>query len=294
MFSSNSRYILPLVLAIIAGLFGCHSSPQFDGGRSFEHLLAQTAMGPRNPGSPGHAACRAYLVEELSRLADTVLVQDFTLDGFPGGLANIVGRYNAESADRILLAAHWDTRPWADLDPDTSNRSKAILGANDGASGVAVLLEVARVLSQKRPHRGVDIVFFDVEDSGDAGRPETFCLGSVYYAAHMPKPKPMFGILVDMIGDRELDIYIERNSLAGAPHVVDLVWEHAKESKSFHRFPMYSVHDDHLSLLSVGIPCVALIDFDYPYWHTVEDTPDKCSAKSLKEVGDVLLSIAYR
>jgi glutaminyl-peptide cyclotransferase len=294
MFFSSSRYVFALVLALAAGFFGCHTSSKFDGDRSFEYLLAQTAMGPRNPGTPGHAACKAYLLKELSRVADTVLVQDFALEGFPPGLANIIGRYNPESPDRMLLSAHWDTRPWADLDPDTSNRSKAILGANDGASGVAVLLEVARVLSEKRPKRGVDIVFFDAEDSGDAGKPETFCLGSAYYAAHMVRPKPLYGILVDMIGDRDLDIYIERNSFSGAPHVIDLVWEHAKTSESFHRSVKYSVYDDHINLLNAGIPCVVLIDFDYPYWHTMEDTPDKCSAKSLKDVGDVLLSIAYR
>lgn len=251
-------------------------------------------MGPRNPGSEGHGACRDFMIETLSELADTVLVQDFELVGFPGTLTNIIGRFNPKSQVRVLLCAHWDTRPWADLDPDTLNRSKPILGANDGASGVAVLLELARVLSVKKPKRGVDIVLFDAEDSGDAGSPVTFCRGSAYFAENLPIPKPRYGILLDMIGDSDLEIYVERNSLAGARHVVDLIWESAREHDTFRREPKYTVYDDHVNLINIGIPCAVIIDFDYPYWHTLEDTPDKCSPRSLWTVGTVLTALVYR
>jgi len=273
---------------------GCASPYSFDGGNAFEYLLTQTRMGPRNPGSKGHSDCRNYLIGELSRLADTVLVQDFELPGFPGKLTNIIGRFDPVSESRLLLCAHWDTRPWSDLDPDTTARSKPIHGANDGASGVAVLLELARVLHRKRPERGVDIVFFDAEDSGLEGEPATFCRGSAYFARHIPSPVPRYGVLVDMVGDRDLDIYIEKNSLARAPHVVNLIWESARGDSAFHRAPKHAVYDDHMSLVDVGIPCAVIIDFDYPYWHTQGDTPDKCSPKSLLAVGQVLTRLVYR
>jgi Zn-dependent M28 family amino/carboxypeptidase len=282
------------VLVFFICLSGCSSTPQFDGDSAFAQLHTQVAMGPRNPGSEGHAACRAYLIRELSQWADTVLAQDFELADLPGTLTNIVGRFNPDQEARLLLCAHWDTRPWADLDPDSANWAKPIPGANDGASGVAVLLELARILHRKRPKRGVDIVFFDAEDSGTSGNPTTFCRGSAYFADHIPAPRPRYGILVDMVGDRDLDIYMEQNSLARAPHVVELIWQYAAGSSSFHRTLRHSVYDDHMSLADAGIPCALIIDFDYPYWHTLDDTPDKCSPKSLHAVGEVLTKLVYR
>jgi len=251
-------------------------------------------MGPRNPGSKGHSDCRTFLVRELSRLADTLIVQDFSVEGVPGVMSNIIARFKPEAEKRIVLCSHWDTRPWADLDPDPKNRSTPIVGANDGASGVAVLLELAGILSSAPPGKGVDIVLFDGEDSGEAGRPHSFCLGSGYYVKHMVVPRPLYGILVDMIGDSNLDIYVEQYSMALAPQVVGLILESARGSSSFHSSVRHSIHDDHLSLIESGIPCAAIIDFDYEHWHTLQDTPDKCSARSLKTVGDVLLRMVYR
>ncbi|MFQ5906679.1 MAG: M28 family peptidase, partial [bacterium] len=138
------------------------------------------------------------------------------------------------------------------------------------------------------------IVLFDGEDSGEAGRVHSFCLGSAYYVEHMVTPKPTYGVLVDMVGDSNLDIYIEQNSMALAPRVVELILQSAQGSSSFHTSVRHSIHDDHMNLIESGIPCAAIIDFDYQYWHTLQDTPEKCSARSLKTVGEVLLRIAYR
>jgi len=282
MFCSSSSSLMRLLAVILLGLIGCSPAPKFNGRQAYKYLLAQTAMGARNPGSEGHAACRAYLIEELSRLADTLIVQDFEAEYLPYRLTNLIARFNPQVVNRMVLCAHWDTRPWADLDPDPANRTTPISGANDGASGVAVLLELARVISRNATQKGVDIVLFDGEDSGEPGRPETFCLGSAYYVKHILRPKPVYGVLVDMVGDEDLDIYVEGNSMERARYVVDLILNYAQGNASFHRYLKHSVHD------------ALIIDFDYPYWHTLEDTHDKCSSLSLKAVGDVLLRMVYR
>jgi len=210
-------------------------------------------------------------------------------------LYNIVASFGQQGR-RILLAAHWDTRPWADRDPNPKNRNRPIIGANDGASGVAVLLEIAHHLKAQPPQVGVDIVLFDGEDSGREGHDDEFLQGSRYFAAHKsPDYVPEFGIVVDMVGDRELTLYIEQNSFRYARQVVDRVWRKAEELgiTEFIRDARYQVVDDHLPLLEVGIPCIDVIDFEYPYWHTLEDTPDKCSPESLEKVGQVLLHVIY-
>ncbi|MDQ7051613.1 MAG: M28 family peptidase [candidate division KSB1 bacterium] len=194
------------------------------------------------------------------------------------------------------MAAHWDSRPWADQDPDSANHNKPVPGANDGASGVAVLLEIARVLKQNPPPVGVDIVLFDGEDLGSEGYPDTYAAGAQYFAQKKSVHyAPYLGILLDMIGDRELQIYREANSVRYAPAVVDLVWNYAARLgiSNFYNPVRHEVFDDHVPLLNVGIPCIDLIDFDYPYWHTVHDTPDKCSPESLEKVGRVVLAVIY-
>ena len=156
-------------------------------------------------------------------------------------------------------------------------------------------LEVARQIQMAEPRYGVDIILFDGEDCGQTGETE-FALGARYFAANKDKNyRPAFGILLDMVGDSDLQIYQEHNSLQYAPQVVNRVWDKAAELglPSFHAEPRYQVTDDHLPLLEAGIPCIDLIDFDYPYWHTSEDTPEKCSAESLAEVGRLLLALIY-
>jgi Zn-dependent M28 family amino/carboxypeptidase len=195
-----------------------------------------------------------------------------------------------------MFGAHWDSRAAADLDPDPSRRTQPVPGANDGASGVAVLLELAEALHRQPPAVGVELVFFDGEDQGEATRPEQFCLGSRYYARHLAPPRPVAVFVADMVGDRDLCIYPERNSLAHAANLVALVSEGARRTGAhgFHGEPRHTLFDDHVPFLEQGIPAVDVIDFDYAYWHTTADTPDKVSAQSLAEVSRVLLWVVYR
>ena len=189
-----------------------------------------------------------------------------------------------------------DTRPWADNDPNPAHHQTPILGANDGASGVAVLLEIAAHLKNNPPPVGVDIVLFDGEDSGTSGDNASWCKGSDYFAKHLFfSQKYSAAILLDMIGDADLEIPVEQHSKLYAPQIVSRVWNLA-ERLGIHQFTKkegMAVIDDHVPLLRAGIPAIDLIDFDYPYWHTIEDTPDKCSAESLEAVGSVLMEFIY-
>jgi Zn-dependent M28 family amino/carboxypeptidase len=212
---------------------------------------------------------------------------------YPG--TNIIASFG-DQTERILLCAHWDTRAYADRDPDEKNHKTPILGAHDGASGVAVLLEVARVMKENPPPRGVDIVLFDGEDAGIEGQDETWCQGSRFFAQNKRfNYNPVYGILIDMVGDRDLNLPYEQYSYRFAPDLVKRIWGKAQDLglSAFDFVPGYEVVDDHRELLRVGIPCVVIIDFDYPYWHTLEDTVDKCSPESLGIVGTLLLHLIY-
>lgn len=282
-----------------------HVIPRFDGDRAFEYLKKQTEFGARVPNTQAHQRCAAFLQDELRTFADTVIVQPFTHRAYDGShlyLSNIIASWNLNVRRRILLCAHWDSRPYADLDPNPANRSKPVPGANDGASGVAVLLEIARHLKSQPPSIGVDIVFFDGEDYGRASDLDNFCLGSKYFARRRPSHiNPEFGILLDMVGDAQLEIPKERNSVDLAPDIVQLVWSVARDigSTAFIDAVGDAVYDDHIPLNQAGIKTINIIDFAYPdrshrYWHTLDDTPDKCSPESLEEVGSVLLHVLYR
>jgi glutaminyl-peptide cyclotransferase len=291
--------------------------PKFDGKAAYAMLLRQTNLGPRAPGSAGHEKCLQFLLGELRTYADAVQQQRFWYKIPPNGkprlprerglrgkqvqLTNIISSFNVNASKRILLTAHWDTRLWADQDPDPKNRTKPIVGANDGASGVAVLLEVARLLKRNPPPIGVDIVLFDGEDLGTTGLPESFSAGAKYFARNLPAGRrPRFAINIDMIGDSELRIPREVNSDRYAPQVMNLIFATAQELgiSQFVDSPGSEVTDDHMPLMNVGIPAVDLIDFSYPdetnkYWHTMADTPDKCSSESLSAVGRVLIAVVY-
>lgn len=273
--------------------------PVFDGDRSFQYLVAQTNFGPRNPGSPGHAKCLDYLKRELEQYAGAVNLQPFTQKGYPNEtlhLTNIVASFNLQAMTRILLIAHWDTRPRADQDPDVKKRNQPILGANDAASGVAVLLEIARHLKAQSPAVGVDFVIVDGEDYGREGDDTYYLLGSKYFVNHMPQGfAPVFGVLLDMVGKADLTIKREGNSLRYAPDIVELLWSTAASLgvRQFTGMTQAAIIDDHLPFNEAKIKTVDLIDFDYPYWHTTGDTPDKCSAESLEAVGKVLLQVIY-
>lgn len=280
------------------------SIPVFNGKSAFNYLRAQTNFGPRAPGSGEHERCLRYLQSELNKCAEAVNLQEFSYAGDRGKrfrLTNIIASFGLQATNRILLTAHWDTRLWADQDPNPANRNKPVLGANDGASGVAVLLEIARLLKQNPPPLGIDIILFDGEDLGRTGNPESFSVGSKYFARNKPPGfNPRFGINVDMVGDKVLEIPREVNSDRYAPEVMNLVYSTAKELNitQFLDSPGEEITDDHLPLNSIGIRTIDLIDFNYPdqsnnYWHTLADTPDKCSGESLAAVGLVLVNIIY-
>ena len=263
----------------------------FDPQRAYRDLVRQCDFGPRVPGTEAHAKCAQWLADQLRADADEVALQQFTsrVRGKPLPLTNIVATFNPKGKRHLLFCAHWDSRPTADRDPDPAKRAAPIAGANDGASGVAVLLELARALKAHPPRQRVTIVLFDGEDYGP-GVEEMF-LGSRFFAEHYSGPSPAWAVLVDMIGDRELRIAQEQFSLNKAPEVVHRLWAAAAGagSPAFVRQPGPAVLDDHLPLLQRGIPCIVLIDLDYPYWHTLQDTPDKCSPESLSQVGRTLL-----
>jgi glutaminyl-peptide cyclotransferase len=280
------------------------SIPAASGTRAFGFLTAQTEFGPRNPNSRGHDACLMYLTSKLAELADKVTRQDFTHEGYGGevlNLTNVVASFRPKEKARILLCAHWDTRPRADQDPDRSLRDRPILGANDGASGVAVLLELATLFKQSPPPVGVDLVLFDGEDYGKESDHALYFLGSRYYASQkrMDQP-PRFGILLDMVGDKFLDLPIEQYSQKYAPDVVDLVWKTAARLgyPQFDPTPGNEVLDDHLPLNEAGIRTIDIIDFNYPdptnrFWHTHQDIPENCSRESLEAVANVLANVVY-
>lgn len=283
-------------------LVSCHSQviPEFNAGNAFQHLEKQCEFGARVPGTNAHLKCRDYLVSVLHAYADRVMQQPFKAivqqDNRSATCYNIIANFQSHKTQRVLLCAHWDTRPWADRDPDPANHNKPVPGANDGASGVAVLLEIARIIKISPPQYGVDIIFFDAEDFGSYGQNDTWALGSKQFAQNVVQNyHPEFGILLDLIGDADQQLYIEENSNRYARKIVDRVWNVADEMGIVEFIPevKFDVYDDHLSLLEIGIPTVDIIDFDYKYWHTIADTPDKCSSKSLSNVGKVILGVLY-
>jgi hypothetical protein len=269
----------------------------FDGQAALRAVETQVGFGPRIPGRPGHAAEAAWLDSVLRPLADTLVVQAWTHvtaqgDSLP--LRNFVARFNPGASERLLFMAHWDTRPISD-GPNSRDSAAAVPGANDGASGTAVLLGVAAALHKAHPTIGVDLLFVDGEDYGVFAAEADVLIGSKYYAANMPPgPLPLYAVLFDMVGDRDLQIYQEGNSLLGAPEVVNLVWEVARKAGHgdvFQPTPRHTLTDDHISLQAKGIRAIDVVDFDYPYWHTKDDTVDKVSAQSLQAVGEVALAL---
>lgn len=292
---------LSIGLFIILLGAGCSQSqiPTFNETRAFHFLEIQCQFGPRYPSSVGHQQCLDFLVDELKKTADRVVKQPFFHKDSRANktftMTNIIASFG-DQGDRLLLCAHWDTRPWADHDPDPENQDKPIIGANDGASGVAVLLEMAQIFKASPPTIGVDIVFFDGEDSGNSDSVESWCLGSRYFAQNkQANYLPRYGILLDMIGDRDLHLPIEINSQRYAPEIINLVWSKAEELNLhvFDRSLGHQMIDDHLELLRVGIPAIDIIDFDYPHWHTLQDTEDKCSPESLGIIGTLLVHLIY-
>ncbi len=285
---------LVLVLSLAFGLLeGCGEPPgpaHFDGELAFQHVLAQVEMGPRYSGSPGNQLTGDYIVAELQRHGWQVQEQHFSRSGNP--LRNIVGVRGAGPA--VLFGAHYDTRRWADSDPDPALRQEPVPGANDGASGVAVLLELARVLARENLDVQVRLAFFDAEDQGKI-HGWSWAVGSAYMAQHLAQEEfPRYVVIVDMVGDADLQLYWEQYSDEG---LNGAIWDLAAElgySNVFTPTVRHALIDDHQPFLRRGIPAVDIIDFDYPYWHTVADTADKVSPISLEAVGRVLEEMVRR
>ena len=252
----------------------------FDGQRAYRDVLAQVSLGARTPGSDSHAQTVATIQQELEKAGWKVQIQATEWQGF--SVQNIIAS-RSEAAPRIVVGAHYDSRLLADQDPGPG-RSSPVPGANDGASGVAVLLELARTLSSDSVP--VWLVFFDAEDNGGLDNRQ-WIMGSRAFVATLTE-KPQAAVIVDMVGDADLNIYIERNSDAA---LTVEIWAQAAAlgyGNNFIATPKYDMIDDHTPFLEAGIPAVDIIDFDYPYWHTAADTADKVSAQSLQAVGETL------
>ncbi len=290
--------MVPVVAGLVMCAVRCAAPLEVDGERALERVRHQVAAGPRIPGSPAHAAIADWIAAEVGRLGGAVERQTFTDStlGRPLELTNLIGRFGPSDPGRLILVAHWDTRARADRDPDSTRRSDPVPGANDGASGVAILLEVAELMHRRPPRVGVDLVFVDGEDQGESSRMEEFCLGSGHYAASLPRGYAKAAFVFDMVGDKDLAIHPEVSSSRRAANLVQIVLEAARATGAvhFHEAPRFRVHDDHVPLLDAGIPAVDIIDFDYPAWHTTRDTPDQVSAASLAEVARVAAWLVYR
>ena len=287
-------------------LSSCNNAvPKFDKGNAFRYLVEQCEFGPRNPNSIGYKQCLDYLQKTLAGFADTIFLQPFVLDDLVNeesyDLTNIIARFKVDEPEQILIGAHWDTRPWADEDPEPEKRNDPIVGANDGASGVAVVLELARILNVSPPPIGVTLVLFDGEDMGRPGIPKSYAQGSLAFAKDLPIEKPDEAIILDMIGDAELHIPIERFSYQQNRQLVKKLWGLAKVLNlgAFESRIVHTIYDDHVPLWAEAkIPAVDIIDFNYPnshanYWHTTQDLPENCSAESLGQVGTLLVHYIY-
>ena len=285
---------------------GCQSNvPRFDEDHAFSYLVAQCDFGPRNPGSDGYYACLDYLITELDQSANEIILQDFSYQeqryNKRYNLENIVARFNPDAEFQTVISAHWDTRPWADQEDLRQDRDQPIIGANDGASGVAILLELAKIMGENPPPIGVNLVFFDGEDLGVPGENSTYCQGSRIFAKNLPIPRPDEAINLDMVGDKQLVLPIERYSLEYHPKLVRHLWDRAKDMglDAFIGRVDYAIYDDHIPLNEIaGIPSINIIDFKYPnsyanFWHTLNDIPENCSEESLGQVGALMVDYIY-
>jgi Zn-dependent M28 family amino/carboxypeptidase len=276
---------LYLIIAAAVASGDCQKAPapRFDGQRALRDIETQMKMGPRTVGSPAHAQVVDWMAGELKSAGWTVEIQETPYNGIK--IRNVAGK-RGTAKPWIILGAHFDSRLWADQDSDRSKRKSPVPGANDAASGVAVLLELARVLPKDMDKR-IELVMLDAEDNGEIPG-WNWCLGSDIYAASL-KGKPDAVVIIDMIGDADLNIYREQFSDQGLTSEIFKTAARLK-IRQFIDEPKYAMDDDHIPFIRRGMRAADLIDFDYPYWHTTADTLDKVSAASLQAVGDVLLA----
>lgn len=288
----------------------------FSADSAYDYISRQVEFGPRVPNTPAHDSCAAYLIGELERHGvDTILVQRGKVTAANGdelNITNIIAGINHKALRRILLVAHWDTRPWADNDPDSQRRNLPILGANDGGSGVGVLLEIARNLCKDKPKVGVDILFVDAEDYGSqknfAGDQDSWCLGTQYFVKQgEPYTKdnlPVYGILLDMVGGKDARFHFEHFSKTNAPTPCVKIWSEAQRlgyDDIFVNKLGGAITDDHIFLTNAGIPTCDIIETVNnqtgsfpPTWHTHDDNMSNISKTTLKAVGETVLNVIYK
>ncbi|MBX3173593.1 MAG: M28 family peptidase [Gemmatimonadaceae bacterium] len=302
---------LPLVAALACG-GGADARPgdaaaanvstaasEFDADAAMRYVTAQIEFGPRVPGTAAHRAAGDWMVREFGARADTMLVQTWTHtteDGQRLPMRNVLARFNPAAARRVLYVAHWDSRPRADKEMRAEDRNKPIPGANDGASGVALLLGVADALKANPVAVGVDLLLVDGEDWGSFDTNTDVLLGAKYFATHLPSATyaPEFGVVWDMIGKADARFLYESHSVRAAPEVVQRVWTTAQRLGHGIYFPTREygpITDDHLPLIEAGLKVIDVIDLDYAYHHTLEDTADKVSRATMQVVGDVALAV---
>lgn len=293
-----SLLIIALGCQAKAGGGSASAQVEFSGTTAFKYVEQQLAFGPRVPNTAGHQKAGDWLLRELRARADTVVVQEIrhrTGKGHALKLRNFFARFRPQATDRILYVAHWDTRPFADKSQNLGQQRLPVPGANDGASGVALLLGVADALKAKPPTIGVDLLFVDGEDYGDFADSTETLIGSRYFAKHLPAGySTLFAVLWDMVGDRDLQFLEEGYSAQNAPEVVQRVWQTADRlgyGNVFVKRVTQALTDDHVPLQQAGIRAIDVIDFDFPYHHTTEDTIDKISAESLQIVGNVAVAL---
>ncbi len=329
------RNNLLAVLALLAGnlLMSCGSSkknsvrteedettqnfiqaPAFNADSAYSYISAQVGFGPRVPNSSAHNACGDYIAGQLERFGAEVHNQYADVMAYDGTILkarNIIGAFSPESKKRVLLCAHWDSRPYADQDEEKHHHTP-IDGANDGASGVGVLLEIARQIQLQSPAVGIDIIFFDAEDYGIPDfytgpyKPDTWCLGAQYWGRipHVSEYKARFGILLDMVGAKDAVFYYERFSARTAENVMKKIWDMAAQlgyGKYFIRQQGIEVTDDHVYVnMFRQIPCVDIIHYDIngdtgfaSTWHTTDDTIDHIDKATLQAVGQTVMGVIY-
>jgi Zn-dependent M28 family amino/carboxypeptidase len=245
-----------------------------------------------------HQKALTMFVDHFDSLGAQIEQQKFSLkDPYSSDtlhLTNIIARFNPNRKNRLLFCAHWDCRPRCDEDPDTSKRGQQLTGANDGASGVAVLLQLAVHIAELKTDRGIDLVLFDGEDWGREGDHEFYLLGSRHFARSVNPDLYDYAVVIDLVGDRDLKFYREGLSVRYHPDLVERLWDRATDiglGAWFDDRVTREVLDDHVPLLGASIPAVDIIDFEYPWWHTTADTPDKCSPEALAVTGQLLLSL---
>ncbi len=279
--------------------------PKIDGKRAYGYLKKICDIGPRTAGSEANARQRKMVAEHFTKMGGVVEEQRWAIAHPQTGerliLVNLIGRWHPERRDRVVIGAHYDTRPHPDEERDPARHAMPFIGANDGASGVAVQMELAHLLKDLKTERGVDLVLFDGEELvfGNNQPVGEYFLGSIAFATRYAQLRDsrriqyryVAGMVLDMVGGRDLKLPQEPNSNRYAPGLVQQVWSVADslKAKSFKNYEGREVRDDHLSLNEIGgIPTIDLIDFDYPYWHKADDVPANCSAESLEEVGRVI------